>query len=122
MKTHRLIMAEEDKSIEIAGFTAVIKSLKRVEENLANLSDYTDYLKLIIKKQEEIKSAILATNISLKKPEKFPEIKFPDFPKPLPFPEIRFPDIPKTDLTETNKLLKQLLEKKDDIKVTLKLK
>ncbi len=91
-----LTQVVQDKSIEMTGFTGVISSLKHSQDKT-------------LQKLEEVKSAGLASNITLKKIEKAvsrePQ-KFPEFPKPLPFPEIK-----PTDMSETNRLLKELLDK-----------
>src|SRR3990167_2372439 len=55
------------------------------------------------------------------------EKELPPFPEmPVPFPEMPvfppFPEIPVTDLTETNDLLKKLVDKKDEsIEISLEL-
>ena len=99
-KLNKVIDAIVDNQ-NTTGFLATIKAVNKLEECLENC------IELLARKQEEVKSATLATNITLKKvekavsrePQKFP--KFPDFPK--------FPEIPKIDLSKTEKLLTELL-------------
>lgn len=101
----------KDKSVSITGFTGVIASLKKNTEALEKLSPTK-----VVQKLEEIKSATLITNQLLKKIEKHVSRE------PVPFPKI---EIPKTDFSETNDLLKQVLAalaKDQDIKVVMKLK
>lgn len=85
----------KDKTIETLGFTGIIQHLKGTNSEA------------VIRKLEEIKSAMLITNKLLK------DIKQKD---------IIFPEIPKTDFTETNKLLTEIIEKKqEEVTVTLTL-
>jgi len=65
---------------------------------------------LVIQKLDEVKSASLASNILLKRIEAV--ISIPT----------TFPDMPRTDLSETNKLLAQLIKKVgENVSVTLTL-
>ena len=69
--------------------------MNKLEECLENC------IELLARKQEEVKSATLATNITLKKVEKAVSREPQKFPK--------FPEIPKIDLSKTEKLLTELL-------------
>src|SRR3990167_66755 len=66
----------KDKSVEINGFTGVIKSLKKTNEAIENVRDPK-----IPQKLEEVKSASLISNKLLK------DIRDKKIPEPLPFPE-----------------------------------
>ena len=93
-KLNKVIDAIVDNQ-NTTGFLATIKAVNKLEECLENC------IELLARKQEEVKSATLATNITLKKVEKAVSREPQKFPK--------FPEIPKIDLSKTEKLLTELL-------------
>lgn len=98
---------EELVSVEMQGFTGVITSTKKNGEKIEDLNFS------VTRKVEEVKSAILASNIALKKIE-----GHVSRPKP-PFPEI-----PKTDLSGVEKALALVLaelKKPEEIVIKLEL-
>lgn len=106
--TNRIIEAikSDTKQEEILGFTGVVNAINRNNEALHEVKEIAKQDKLI-QKIEEVKSALMASNIILKKLDKkeMPEQKEADFSK-------------------TNKLLSDLIEevkKPDNVKITLKL-
>ena len=105
----KLVPLPPDNSVHIQGYAALLAAFQTLNTKL-----------------DEVKSAILANTIILKRVEKKEFPAFPEIPKVPPFPKIpdypKFPTIPKTDLTETNNLLKTLTEElRKPLKVTLKL-
>lgn len=106
--TSKIIEAikSDTKQEEILGFTGVVKALNRNQEVLHEVKEASKQDKLI-QKMEEVKSALLVSNIILKKLDKK-----------------ETPEQKEVDFTKTNKLLNDLIhevKKPDNVKITLKL-
>lgn len=98
---------EELISVEMQGFTGTIKAIQKNGEQVE------DSLFLVGRKMEEVKSATLASNITLKKIEGYVS-------RPIP----PFPAIPKTDLSGVEKALALVLaelKKPEEIVIKLEL-
>ena len=105
----------------------VDESIRQVGNDQAKDNSYTHKLLTeiskkdeqgkVVDKLEELKSVFLTTNSLLKevRDKEFPE--FPEFPVIPEHPP--FPDMP--DMAETNRLLQQIIDKEQDISISLKL-
>lgn len=75
--------SQKDKTTETLGFTGIIQKQQEEIKVIDSLKEDINNPEKVIRKLEEVKSSILATNITLKKIEKkeFPQPK--DFPKEM---------------------------------------